>query len=224
MAHPELIAMLTHHDKTVEGSKEIFLAAKDAPAKFWGFKDVGLTKEEIIDLVNTMKAAGKTTFLECLAFDEPAGLKAAHLAIECGFDVIMGTVYYDSIGELVEKHGIKYLPFIGNLVNGILYGTIEDTVADAVAVAKKKVTGVDLCGYRYVDGDPAQLIKAVVDAVSKETGKPVCCVGSVDSYEKLDTIKNAGVWAFSIGGAFFEEKFGKTFAEQIAVVEEYLKK
>ena len=30
--------------------------------------------------------------------------------------------------------------------------------------------------------------------------------------------------AFSIGGAFFEEKFGKTFAEQIAVVEDYLKK
>ena len=33
MAKPELIVMLTWNDKTVADAKEIFLAAKDAPAK-----------------------------------------------------------------------------------------------------------------------------------------------------------------------------------------------
>lgn len=223
MAHPELIVMLTHNDKTAPNSKEIFLSAKDAPATFWGFKDEGLSVAEMKELVVLMKAAGKITFVECLAFDEEKGLAAAKVAVECGFDYMMGSLYFDSIGEYTEAHGMKYLPFIGDQRGATLYGTLEEIVADAVATARKKVYGVDLCGYRWV-GDPEQLIPAVCKAVTEETGKPVCCVGSVDSYQRLDVMKSAGLWAFSIGGAFFEDKFGEGFSRQIAVVDEYLKK
>ena len=38
---PELIVMLTWHDKTVEDAIEVFESAKDAPAsKKWGFRKI----------------------------------------------------------------------------------------------------------------------------------------------------------------------------------------
>ena len=51
---------------------------------------------------------------------------------------------------------------------------------------------------------------------------PVCVAGSVNSYERLDEIKDSGAWAFTIGGAFFENKFDGTFAEQIDKVCDYI--
>ena len=38
----------------------------------------------------------------------------------------------------------------------------------------------------------------------------------------LDEIKDAAPWTFTIGGAFFENKFGGTFAEQIDKVCDYI--
>ncbi len=219
MASPILITMLTYHDKTVANGKEIFLAAKDAPCMHWGFKDVGLPRADVVDLVDTMKAAGKTTYLECLAFEEESALRSAELAVECGFDVIMGTFYFDSVGEYALSHGKQYFPFFGDLLKGILYGTIEDTVKTANELAEKKVTGVNLCGYRYV-GDADKMICSVAAACAK----PVYIAGSVDSYAKIDTLKKANISAFTIGGAFFEHKFGDSFAEQITAVEKYLAK
>ena len=45
MSNPNLIVMLTWHDKTVHNAKELFLEAKDAPAKFWGCKREGISEE-----------------------------------------------------------------------------------------------------------------------------------------------------------------------------------
>ena len=56
--------MLTHHDVTVKNAAEIFEACKDLPVKYWGFKNVGLPKDEMKALAGAMKAAGKTTFLK----------------------------------------------------------------------------------------------------------------------------------------------------------------
>ena len=61
---PELIVMLTNNDKTVIDAVEVFESCKDLPVQKWGFKDVGLDKEAMIDLNQKMKAAGKTTYLE----------------------------------------------------------------------------------------------------------------------------------------------------------------
>ena len=38
----ELIVMLTHNDVTVPDAMETFLACKDLPVKYWGFKDHGM--------------------------------------------------------------------------------------------------------------------------------------------------------------------------------------
>ena len=58
---PELIIMLTNNDITVSNAAEVFESCKDLPAKKWGFKDVGLPKEEMIALAKAMKDAGKET-------------------------------------------------------------------------------------------------------------------------------------------------------------------
>ena len=51
---PELIIMLTNNDVTVTNAAEVFESSKDLPAKKWGFKDVGLPKEEMIALATFM--------------------------------------------------------------------------------------------------------------------------------------------------------------------------
>ena len=48
---PELIVMLTKNDMTVANAVQVFEEAKDAPAKFWGFKEVGIPKDEMKHLV-----------------------------------------------------------------------------------------------------------------------------------------------------------------------------
>ena len=43
---PNLIVMLTHHDRTVPNAAEIFEACSHSRAKYWGFKEVGLPLEQ----------------------------------------------------------------------------------------------------------------------------------------------------------------------------------
>ena len=63
------------------------------------------------------------------------------------------------------------------------------------------------------------------EVVQKVRGD-VCLAGSVASFQRLDEVKATGAWAFTIGGAFFENKFGEnlTFGEQIDVVVDYMNK
>lgn len=74
--------MLTHHDVTVKDAGEIFEQCKDLPVKFWGFKNVGLPKDEMKKVAGAMKAAGKTTFLEVVTYDEASCLDGAQTAID----------------------------------------------------------------------------------------------------------------------------------------------
>lgn len=223
MSCPELVVMLTHNDVTVKNSKEIFLEAKDAPCGYWGFKEVGLPPEEMKDLVRCMKDAGKTTFMEIVAKTEEDCSKAVKLGIESGFDAILGTVYYDSILEMVKEHHITYFPFIGERYTESIRGTIEELKEEAACLAEKDgVTGINVAAYRY-DGNVEELLTAISDTV-KKVNKPLSIVGSINSYERLDMVKKFNPRTYTIGGAFFENKFGETFSEQIETVQNYMKK
>ena len=79
--------------------------------------------------------------------------------------------------------------------------------------------GIDLLGYRYT-GDAVSLNAAFVRGVDA----PVCLAGSIDSFQRLDEVKTAAPWSFTIGSAFFESRFGRTFAEQIDKVCDYMTK
>lgn len=221
---PELVVMLTHHDRTVTNAIEVFEGAKNSKAKYWGFKEVGIPEDQMIDLVKRMKAAGKTTFLEVVDYTEEGCAEGARIAARCGFDVLMGTLYFDSVKKIADEAGIRYMPFVGELSGrpSVLNGTIEGMIDEANGLVDTKgLTGFDLLGYRYT-GDAVKLNAEFVKNVRAD----VCLAGSVASFQRLDEVKATGAWAFTIGGAFFENKFGEglTFGEQIDVVIDYMNK
>lgn len=218
---PELIVMLTHNDVTVSNAIELFEQSKHLPVQHWGFKDVGLPPEQMKDLVRRMKEAGKVTYLEVVSLSEAEGLRGAQIAVEAGFDILMGTVYFDSIHQYLKDKPVKYYPFPGHVHShpSILDGTIEEIVRHAQQLEAKGVDGMDLLAYRYV-GDARQLLKEVVAA----THVPIVSAGSVASFQRIAEIWEAGAWGFTIGSAFFEGKFvpGGDFTQNIKAVSDWL--
>lgn len=216
-----LVVMLTHNDKTVNNAYEIFEKCKNSKAKYYGFKEEPLPLEEMKKLYSYMKKCGKHTVLEVVAYTEEEGLKGARMALECECDFLMGTMYYDSINRFCKENNLKYMPFVGNVIErpSILEGNIDDIINEANELLKKGVYGFDLLGYRFT-GNATELNKKFI----AEVNAPVCIAGSINSYNRLDELKNANPWAFTIGGAFFENKFGNNFTEQINNVYEYIEK
>ena len=220
---PELIVMLTHHDQTVQNSLELFQRTKDYPIKHWGFKDVGLPPEEMQKIVNAMKDAGKITFLEVVSLSEEEGLRGAQLAVELGFDVLMGTVFFPSIAEYLKDKPIQYYPFPGKVHShpSILDGSIDEIVAHARQLEAYGAHGLDLLTYRF-NGEASHLLKLVVDA----TNIPIVSAGSIASFERIREVWDAGAWGFTIGSAFFEHQFvpDGSFEENVLAVCDWLEK
>jgi hypothetical protein len=218
---PELIVMLTHHDETVKNALALFEDSKDLPVTHWGFKDVGLPHQQMKELVHHMKAAGKVTYLEVVSLSEEEGMVGAKLAVEAGFDILMGTVYYESIHQFLKDKPIKYYPFPGHVHShpSILDGTIDEIVNHARFLEAKGVPGMDLLAYRYV-ADARKLLQEVV----KATGVPIVCAGSIATFERIAEVWEARAWGFTIGSAFFEMKFvpGGSFKENIRAVTDWL--
>ena len=215
-----LIVMLTHNDETVNNAHEIFEKCKNSDAKFWGFKEKSLPIEQMKNLYKYMKECGKTTFLEVVEYTEKEGLEGAKIAVECGCDILMGTMFFDSINEFCKKNSLKYMPFVGKVTErpSILAGEIDEIIKEGNEYLKKGVYGLDLLGYRYT-GNAVELNERFV----LEVNAPVCIAGSVNGYERLDELKNINPWSFTIGSAFFENKFDGSFEEQINKVCEYVK-
>ena len=220
---PELIVMLTHHDQTVQNSLELFQRTKDYPIKHWGFKDVGLPPEEMQKIVSAMKDAGKITFLEVVSLSEEEGLKGAQLAVQLGFDVLMGTVFYPSIAEYLKDKPIQYYPFPGKVHShpSILDGSIDEIVAHACQLEAYGAHGLDLLTYRF-NGEASRLLKQVVES----TKVPIVSAGSIASFERINEVWEAGAWGFTIGSAFFERQFvpDGSFEENVLAVCDWLQK
>jgi hypothetical protein len=220
---PQLITMLTYEDETVKNSFEVFDQCADLPSAFWGFKDVGLPKPNMKRLVQHMREKGKTTFLEVVSLSEKECLDGARLALDCGFDYLMGTVYYDSVFRLMEGKATKFFPFAGKVSGhpSILEGSIPEIVADGRRMQERGVAGFDLLAYRYTAD-----AEALAEAFVRGMRVPVVLAGSIDGFPRLDVMKRIQPWAFTIGSAFFDQKFvpGGSFREQMAVVLDYLRR
>jgi putative N-acetylmannosamine-6-phosphate epimerase len=218
---PEIIIMLTHHDVTVENAAEVFEACKDLPVKFWGFKNVGLPKDKMKELATAMKEAGKTTFLEVVTYDEQSCLDGAQTAIDCGFDYLMGTIYYDSVAKLLADNNMSYLPFVGKVSGSpsILEGTNEEIIANAKDLMAKGIKGFDILAYRHVvDGE--KLAYEFCKAVDAQ----ICIAGSINSFDRIDTMFDIGPWTFTMGSALFEKNFVPegSFYDNLKAVADYM--
>ena len=214
---PELIVMLTYQDRTVPDALDLFQRTREYPIAHWGFKDVGLSAEEMKIIVEAMKDAGKTTFLEVVSLSEQEGLGGAQLAVELGFDILMGTVYFPSISEYLRDKPVRYYPFPGHVHShpSILDGTIDEIVAHARQLEAHGAHGLDLLTYRF-NGEASRLLKLVVDA----TNIPIVSAGSIASFERINEVWDSGAWGFTIGSAFFESQFvpNASFEENVLKV------
>ncbi len=220
---PELIVMLTRNDQTVQNAIEVFDGCRNLPVQFWGFKNVGLPVAQMKALVENIRSAGKTPCLEVVTYTEKECMDAAQLAVGCGFDYLMGTIFYPSVFDFLKGRPIKYSPFCGKVSGhpSILKGSIEEIIAEGQKLQAMGVDAFDLLAYRYVD-DPEALATNFIKAVKV----PVILAGSVDSFARIDRVKAMGAWGFTIGGAFFDKKFVKdgSFSDQVAAVAHYLQK
>lgn len=218
----KIIVMLTHHDQTVEHALAVFETCKDLPVEFWGFKDVGIPTEEMKALHVAMKAAGKKTFLEVVTYTPESCLAGAKLAVECGFDYLMGTLFYPEVWDYLKDKDIRYFPFVGDVTGSpsILKGSLESMLAQADALVQEGIPGIDLLAYRFADGDPEVLAKDFVDGANLH----VVIAGSIDSPERIGIVNGINPWAFTMGSALFEEKFkkGASFCENLQRVVEIM--
>ena len=216
---PILVVMLTCDDQTVSNAMEIFEDCKNSKAVYWGFKEKPLPLEKMKKLYAYMKQCGKKTVLEVVEYTEQECLEGAKMAVECGCDLLMGTVFFESVNELCKKHGLKYCPFVGELSERptVMNGNVQDMIAQANEYISKGAYGIDLLGYRYT-GNAVELIEKFVSRVDA----PVCVAGSINSYERLDEIKKISPTAFTIGSAFFNNCFGDDFSRQIDTVYDYM--
>lgn len=219
---PDLIVMLTYNDVTVSNALEVFESCKDVPVQRWGFKNVGLPVEKMKELVAAMKRAGKTTYLEVVTYDEASCLEAAQVAVDCKFDVLMGTLYYDSVHQLLGDNHIVYSPFVGKVSGSpsILEGTNQEIIDDAGAMIAKGITTFDILAYRHVI-DGQKLAYDFCRAVDAN----ICVAGSISSYERIDVMFDIGPWAFTMGSALFDQKFvaDAGFRENLIAVDQYMK-
>lgn len=217
---PLLIVMLTHNDRTVLDARSVFEECKESKAEYFGFKEEPLPPAEMKELFAYMKECGKKTVLEVVAYSEEEGIAGAKTAIDCKCDILMGTMYYDAVNEICRANGIKYMPYVGTITErpSVLSGSIDDMIAEAEKCLAKGVYGFDLLGYRYT-GDAVELNRRFSAGIKA----PVCIAGSVNSFLRLDELKEAAPWAFTIGGAFFEKSFGEGFREQIDRVCDYIR-
>jgi len=215
---PKLILMFTHNDMTVPDAIDYFEQVKDLPIDYFGYKELGLEPEKMKILNHKIQKAGFQSFLEVVEYEEEAIIGSAQMALDIGFDYLMGTVYFPSIWSVIDKK-INYYPFCGKVYDrpSILNGTIEEIAEDAKRIEVEGVNGFDLLAYRYIDlAKVNELVKTVKNAVKL----PIVSAGSINSFERLNETIEQGVWGFTIGGAFFEKKFvpNGSYRENVAAV------
>lgn len=200
-----LILMFTHNDVTTEDAIERFEEVKDLNIDYYGFKEIGLSLDKMKKLCDSIHSIGKKAFLEVVEYEENKTSGPAKIAVDIGFDYLMGTIYYPSIWDIIDK-SIKYMPFCGKVYGrpSVLDGTIAEVVDDAKRIEKEGVDGFDILAYRYKYKDK---INDLIDSLKRATSVPIVSAGSINSFKRLDETISQKIWAFTIGGAFYEKKF-----------------
>lgn len=219
----KMIVMLTYHDQTVKNAIDVFESCRDLPVQDWGFKNIGLPTEEMKRLVALMKKEKKTTYMEVVTYTEKECLEAAKLAVECDFDYLMGTLYFESVHEVLKTAGLKYMPFCGTVWGNpsVLGHSVDEIIESAKELEAKGVFGTDILAYRFT-GDANELLERYIKEVDFRT----VVAGSIDSYAKMDYMKELKPYGITMGSALFDKKFVPegTFCDNLEVVYKYMEK
>ncbi|KAA5604087.1 cupin domain-containing protein [Roseospira marina] len=213
------IFMLTRNDRTVDDPWPLLHTALSLGVRHIGFKDIGLSLDQVTALNRTIKDGGATSYLEVVSLDRDSEIASATAAVEIGVDVLLGGTRVEAVTPILAGTAIQYCPFPGRIAGhpSVLEGTLEEIVASAKALtARETVHGLDLLAYRSHEDVPA-LIQAVCAAVTK----PVYVAGSIDTPERIAALKAAGAAGFTIGTAALDGRYpadATDMASQLAAI------
>jgi hypothetical protein len=201
---PEFIFMLTRDDRTLADARDVYEQVADAGVRHVGCKDIGLPEDELARFLAAVRSHGGTTYLEVVSATPEDELRSAEAAVRLRPDYLIGGTQVEGVQRIIEGSGIRYFPYIGQIVDHpcLLRGTVEEICADARRVESQGVDGINLLAYRY-DGD----VPALVRAVTQTTALPLICAGSVDSAARINELAELGVWAFTVGTAALDGRF-----------------
>lgn len=198
------IFFLTYHDRTIPTADRVLADVKDLGVRNIGFKDVGIPFDRLEKLKADIDAAGLTSYIELVSEDEESIRRSAKAAVALQVDYIIGgySEYAEDVLSIVKGTQTKFYPYIGKVsgIPGVLRGTLSEIVDDARRKQDMGANGVDLLAYRYAEGDPEELLDAVVQAVEI----PVIAAGSVGTPERIQRVLAAGAAGFTIGTAIFD--------------------
>src|SRR5215469_8141509 len=205
MGPPVFIFMLTRRDATLPDALDVARQALAAGVRHIGFKDVGATRATLKLLADELRKAGAVSYLEVVSLDEASELASARLALEIGVDVLMGGVRPKAVAPILREARVRYWPFAGRVEGhpSELIGDIDEIAASGREIAALPgVDGLDLLAYRsQLDG--AALTRAVCEAAAK----PVVVAGSIDCAERIEAVRSAGAYGFTVGTAAVEGVF-----------------
>jgi Histidine biosynthesis protein len=215
MSH--FIFMLTKQDATVYDAAAVYARVSNSALRYVGFKDIGLPLSELADLTRAMKSDGKRVMLEVVSSSLESELQSIEAGVRIGVDYVLGGRHAEEAVRILRGTGIRYFPFAGRTEGHPtrLLGDITEIVDDAQRLAKMPgVHGLDLLAYRF-SGDAQALTRAVVKAVQV----PVIAAGSINSNERVQAMRETGVWAFTVGSAVFDGSFlAEPVSQQIETI------
>jgi len=217
----DFIFMLTRADQTVENGLQLLDGLAGLDLRHIGFKDVGVDRATLRALSERIATMGATSYLEVVSSGADGCLAAARTAVEIGVDRLLGGTAVDATLEILHGTGIEYYPFPGFPVGHPtdLRGSGADIADHCAAFMAKGCAGADLLAYRATEADPLDLVRAARTAL--DTGFLIVA-GSIGSTTQLVDLSRAGVDAFTVGTAIFEDTFaaGETgIANQIRAIQ-----
>ena len=197
------VLMLTRDDVTVPDAHAILELALSAGTEHIGVKDIGLPRDEMAALVDTIHAAGRQA--------HPGG-RLAHrgrrtelTAARSGAGIRL-RARRDPLAARRRgacRHEHRYFPYAGTVIGhpGTLDGTAEQILADIEAM-RESVTGVNLLAYRHIrlDGD------SLVQEICATSPIPVLVAGAVASVDRIRFVRDAGAWGFTVGAAVLDRR------------------
>jgi len=213
--------MLTRRDQTVEDARLVLDMVLTTGVRRIGFKDVGASRDELKSLVDVIRDAGATSYMELVSTTADTVRRSMTTAREIEVDYVLGSKDLSSAGELLDGALDRFYPFPGRPHGHptVLEGTAEDVARDCRTYAEAGCAGVDLLAYRATQADPLELVKA---ARANLQGRELIVAGSVDSAERIHALAEAGADAFTIGSAIFDGSFSPTKGSFLSQIHDVL--
>ncbi len=209
--------MLTRDDQTIPDARDVYESVAGTGISHVGCKDLGLPRDELARLMGDIRANGHTSYLEVVSESREATLQSARIAAEIGPDYLIGGTLIEPVQEIIAGTTVRFFPYVGKIVGHpcLLRGTIGEIAEDARRAARLGVDGINLLAYRY-DGNIDALVEAVLSAASL----PVIVAGSIDSADRIQSLADRGVWAFTVGTAALDRKLvpGAPLPQQLAYI------